>query len=65
MFKSMHETLAGANAAKESVADLELVNAIVKTQSMPRNLDAEPKTEGEWAAFVKMKAAAGYLTQEG
>ena len=46
--------LRGANAAKESVDDLELVNAIVKTQSMPRNLDAKPKTEGEWAAFVKM-----------
>ena len=24
---------------------------------MPRNLDADPKTEDEWAAFVKMKAA--------
>ena len=24
---------------------------------MPRNFDAEPKTEDEWAAFVKMKAA--------
>ena len=57
VFKSMHEILAGADAAKEGVDDLELVNAIVKTQNMPRNLDAEPKTEGEWAAFVKTKAA--------
>ena len=59
VFKSMHEILAGADAAKEGVDDWnELwVNAIVKTQSMPRNLDAEPKTEDEWAAFVKMKSA--------
>ena len=59
VFKSMHEILAGADAAKEGVDDWnELwVNAIVKTQNMPRNLDAEPKTEDEWAAFVKMKAA--------
>ena len=29
----------------------------MKTQNMPRNFDAEPKTEDEWAVFVKMKAA--------
>ena len=52
MFMSMHEILAGADAAKEGVDDWnELwVNAIVTTQNMPRK-------EDEWAAFVKMKAA--------
>ena len=29
----------------------------MKTQNTPRNFDAEHKTEDEWAAFVKMKAA--------
>ena len=53
MFKS------GADAAKEGVDDWneQWVNAIVKTQNMPRNFDAEPKTEDVWAAFVKMKTA--------
>ena len=59
VFKSMPEILAGADAAKEGVDDWNELwaNAIVKTQNMPRNFDAEPKTEDEWAAFVKMKAA--------
>ena len=63
VFKSMHEILAGADAAKEGVDDWnELwVNAFVKTQNMPRNLDAEPKTEDEWSAFVKMKTATRSL----
>ena len=77
MFKSMHEMLAGADAAKDGVDDWseQWANAVVKTQNMPRNFDAEPKTEDEWTAFVKMKAATlsilhracsdRYLSQEG
>ena len=59
MFKSTHEILAGADAAKEGADDWNELwaNALVKTQNMSRNFDAERKTEDEWAAFVKMKAA--------
>ena len=59
VFESMHELLAGADAAQEGIDDWNELwaNAIVKTQTMPRNLDAEPKPEDEWTAFVKMKAA--------
>ena len=57
VFESMHELLAGADAAKEGVDDWNELwaNAIVKTQTMPPNFDAKPKTEDEWTAVVKMK----------